>query len=210
MAIEDVPVNKLIEKAAQELKNIKEITPPTWATYVKTGIHKQRPPVMDDWWYYRTAAILRKITLKGPIGVSKLRVYFGGKQNRGVRPEKFKRAGGSILRKVLQQLEAAGLAKQAAKGVHKGRISTPKGLSLLGKASDSIMKEMGIEFKPIPKTELNIPDEKKKKKKKRATKKRAPRKRAVKKEAPVKEAPKEEKKEAPKEEKKEAKVEEKK
>jgi len=125
----DVPQEQLIKKTAEALK--KEIHMPSWAPFVKTGTHKQRPPVEDDWWYIRAASVLRKVYLLGPIGVSKLRTLYGGKKNRGVKPEKFKEGSGSIARKILQQLEEAKLVKQEEKSKHKGRVITPKGASLL-------------------------------------------------------------------------------
>ena len=45
----DVTAQELILKAAEELKKIPEIKPPEWAPFVKTGMHKQRAPVKDDW-----------------------------------------------------------------------------------------------------------------------------------------------------------------
>jgi len=132
----DVNPNMLIEKVANELKAM--LKAPEWASFVKTGVHKERPPVNEDWWYVRSAAILRSIAIMGPIGTSKLRTKYGGKQNRGHKTEHFYKGSGSIIRKILQQLEEAGLVKQASIGVHKGRIVTPKGQSLLDKSADGI------------------------------------------------------------------------
>src|SRR3989338_2512307 len=131
--IYDVPQGELTEKAAQELKNVSEIKPPVWASFVKTGASKDRPPMKRDWWYMRTASVLKNLYKQGPIGVSKLRKKYGGKKNRGYKPERFYSASGNILRKILQQLEKAGFAKKAEKGVHKGRVITPKGMSFLDK-----------------------------------------------------------------------------
>lgn len=138
--INDVNPNELIEKAAEELKKISDITPPEWAAYVKTGSHKERPPLRDDWWHMRAAGIMRSIYLLGPIGVSKLRVKYGGKKNRGFKPERFRKSSGNIIRKILQQLESAGFAKQEEKGVHKGRVLTSKGMSFLDKIAASLAK----------------------------------------------------------------------
>jgi len=135
MGIYDVPVNELIENTAKKLKEIEQIKPPEWAKFVKTGIHKERPPVNKDWWYIRAASVLRKIHLLGPVGVAKLRRKYGGRQSRGSGAERTVLGSGNILRKILQQLEAAGLAEQTKKGTHKGRIATPKGISLLEKTS---------------------------------------------------------------------------
>ena len=116
------------------------IQKPEWADYVKTGVHKERPPSRDDWWYVRAAAVLRTVKLQGPIGVSKLRTKYGGLKNRGVKPEHFFKGSGSVLRHVLQQLEHAELVKQTEKGVHKGRMTTPKGDALLFAAAKRLEK----------------------------------------------------------------------
>ena len=125
--------NELIMKIAERLKESKNIKMPEWAYYVRTSHGKDRPPVQSDWWYIRAAAILRKVALKGPIGTEKLRTLYGTKKNRGFKPEKFVKASGSITRKILQQLEAEGLIVQGQKGIRKGRIITPKGVSFLTK-----------------------------------------------------------------------------
>ena len=150
----DVDAQELILKAAEELKKIPEIKAPAWAPFVKTGMHKERPPVNSEWWYIRTASVLRAIYRMGPIGVSKLRTKYGGKKNRGVKKEHFFKGSGNILRKSLQQLEKAGFVKFADKGVHKGRIITPKGKSFLDKIASQIQ---GIK----PKHELKVQETKK-------------------------------------------------
>lgn len=135
VSMNDVHPTELIEKAAESLKKLNDIKPPEWAPFVKTGVHKERPPVREDWWYARSAAVLRKVAILGPIGVSKLRTKYGGKKNRGHKPDKFFKGSGNIIRKVLQQLEKAGLIKQINKSGKKGRIITPKGTSLLTRAA---------------------------------------------------------------------------
>jgi len=125
---------ELIEKLAEKLKAMPEIKPPEWAAFVKTGHFKERPPVSREWWFVRAASVLNSVKKKGPVGVSKLRTRYGGKKNRGVAQEHFYRGSGSIIRKALQQLEKAGLIKQTEKGVHKGRVLTGKGQSLIDTA----------------------------------------------------------------------------
>ncbi|MDP3989987.1 MAG: 30S ribosomal protein S19e [archaeon] len=133
--------NALINTAAEELKKQSLVQPPEWSKFVKTGHHKERLPDNPDWWYFRSAAVLRTVARLGPIGTEKLRAKYGGKKNRGHKPSHTYRASGSILRKVLQQLESSGLVKQAEKGVHKGRILTPKGVSLLDKIAVQLDKK---------------------------------------------------------------------
>ena len=136
----DVEPNELIDKAAEELKNIEAIKPADWAHIVKTGAHKERPPARADWWYVRAAAMLRAVRKLGPIGVSKLRVKYGGKKHRGHKLDKFYKGSGNIIRKILQQLEKAELIKKAEKGSHKGRMITSRGVSILDKAAKSLSK----------------------------------------------------------------------
>ena len=138
-SIYDVSQQELVEKAAEELKKVSQIKPPTWAIFVKTGMHKERPPTNKDWWYFRAASVLKYIYKLGPIGVSKLRVKYGGRKNRGHAPEHTFKGSGNIVRKILQQLDAAGLTKQVQKGLHKGRVVTPKGKSIMDKTASQIL-----------------------------------------------------------------------
>ena len=138
-SIYDIDPQKLIEKVASELKKNSEIVPPEWAPFVKTGVSRQRAPENADWWFIRSAAILRTIYKEGVVGTSKLRSKYGGKQNRGRKPEKFKKSSGNIIRKILQQLEKAGLVMKEEKANSKGRKITPAGQKLL----DKIAGELG-------------------------------------------------------------------
>ncbi|MFX1474009.1 MAG: 30S ribosomal protein S19e [Promethearchaeota archaeon] len=124
----DIAADELIPRIAEELRKSKEIKPPEWAGYVKTGAHKERPPTNPDWWYIRCASILRRLYVKGRTGVSRLRTVYGGRKRRGVRPNHFAKGSGSIIRKALQQLEKAGLVTLEKGG---GRILSSKGRSFL-------------------------------------------------------------------------------
>ena len=136
----DVPADVLIERVATYFKvNVEEIRPPEWAAYVKTGSHVERPPQNPDWWYIRCASLLRKLYLNGPIGVTRLRKMYGGRKRRGTRPEHFRKAGGSIIRHALQQLEKAGFV---TKKDREGRVLTPRGRSLLDAMAARIKKEL--------------------------------------------------------------------
>ena len=138
--IYDVPADALIGRLSDYMKgNIREVSPPDWAAYVKTGAHVERAPDNPDWWYVRTASMMRKLYIHGPLGVTKLRKAYGGRKRMGVRPAHFRRAGGNIIRSILQQLESAGLVDKADK---KGRVVSPKGRSLLDALSGQIKREM--------------------------------------------------------------------
>ncbi len=137
----DVNPNELIKRAAHELESKPEFKAPEWTVFAKTGVHNERPPVEKNWWQIRTAAILRTIYIQGPIGVNTLRIKYGGRRNMGYKPDRFFRGSGSVARKSLQQLEKAGLIKQVAKGVNKGRIVTPAGKKLLDSIATKILNE---------------------------------------------------------------------
>ncbi|MGM5484855.1 MAG: 30S ribosomal protein S19e [Nanobdellota archaeon] len=126
--------NQLMNKIAEELKG--KVKAPNWAPFVKTGPHKERPPVDKEWWYTRLASILLTVKDKGPIGVSKLRTKYGGKKRRGYKPSTFMKGSGSIVRKAMQQLEEQKLVQQAAVGVHKGRVITKEGAELINKVKE--------------------------------------------------------------------------
>ena len=133
-SVNDIGPEKANQLLASELKKIDKITPPSWASFVKTGHHKERPPENPDWWFIRAASILKNIYNHGPVGVSKMRSRYGGKKDRGRKPERFTKASGNIIRKIVQQLESAELVKHSITQ-HKGRIIASKGQSLLDKIS---------------------------------------------------------------------------
>ena len=136
----DVPAELLILRLANYLKNeVDEITPPSWALVAKTSSHAQRPPQSLDWWDTRSASVLRKVYLKGPVGIQRLRAEYGGRKDRGVRPEHGRKGGGAIVRVALQQLGEAKLVKISGK---RGRVVTKQGRSLLDSLSTEIKKEL--------------------------------------------------------------------
>jgi small subunit ribosomal protein S19e len=119
-------------KLAEALKKIPEFKEPEWIAFVKSGSAKERPIEGPDFWYKRAASILRQIYKKKIVGVNRLRTKYGSKKNRGFRPEKFQKAGGKIIRTILQQADKAGFTEiaQDIKGVRKkkpGRQLTQKG-----------------------------------------------------------------------------------
>jgi len=138
--MKDVETKKFIEVCKEELKKIEEIKPPSWTQFAKTGTHKQFPPQQKDWWYTRTASILRRIYLDGPVGVERLRTYYGGKKDRGHKPERFKKSGSSIIRKCLQQLEAAGFIEKSKNTKNRGRIISEEGKNFLKKIINEVKK----------------------------------------------------------------------
>jgi small subunit ribosomal protein S19e len=137
--VHDVNASRLVSEASKDLKKVSQIKSPEWIDYVKTGAHKERPSDDSDFWYKRSASILRTLYTDGVVGVSKLRTKYGGRKNRGAKPDKFYKGSGSIIRKILQQLEQAELVAKDKKG----RVITPKGKSLLDKAAARIKRKNG-------------------------------------------------------------------
>lgn len=115
VTVYDVQPNKLVKKVAEKLEGMK-IPQPAFIGSVKSGAHAQRIPQQENFWYLRLAAILRNTYVHTNVGVGKLRSHFGGKKARGVKPEEKRKAGGSIIRKGMQALEAAGLLVKKKKG----------------------------------------------------------------------------------------------
>jgi len=136
----DIPASILIERVARYLKEeVDAIVPPPWVPLVKTGSHAQRPPQKLDWWFTRCASLLRKIYMKGPVGIERLRSEYGGRIDRGVRPEHVRKGGGAIIRKALQQLQAAGLVEPLR---NRGRVVTSEGKRLLDRLSTEIKENL--------------------------------------------------------------------
>jgi small subunit ribosomal protein S19e len=99
----------------------------------------EKQPQNPDWWYTRSGSILRKVYAHGPIGIEKLRAVYGGRKSFGTKPQHAAKAGGSNVRKILQQLEAAGLIQTASP---QGRKMTPKGRKLLQEIAEDLQKEI--------------------------------------------------------------------
>jgi len=145
----DVPPSQFIPRLAKYIKdNIDQVQPPPWAPIIKTSTHTQRQPEDPDWWFTRTASIMRKIYIEGTIGVQRLRAQYGGRKSLGVRRQHARKGGGSNIRKILQQLEAAGLV-ETTKG--KGRTLTREGRRILDKTAAETKEEI----------EKNLPELKK-------------------------------------------------
>ncbi|HDQ59595.1 MAG TPA: 30S ribosomal protein S19e [Candidatus Woesearchaeota archaeon] len=138
----DVKPELMIKTMKEDLKNISEIKPTEWAKFVKTRATANKPPEQDDFWYIRTASMLRKMYIWGvPVGTQKLKVKYGGKKDTGDKPDRFGKGGGSIIRKILQQLESAGFIKKVEVSGKKGRMLTKKGKSYVDKIAAKIAKE---------------------------------------------------------------------
>jgi len=120
------------EKLAAALKEIPEFEQPAWSKLVKSGASKERPIEDLNFWHKRSASVLRQIYKMGIVGVNRMRTKYGSKKDRGMKPEKFVKASGKIIRTILQQADKAGFTEIAKdiRGVRSkkpGRQLTAKG-----------------------------------------------------------------------------------
>ncbi len=136
--IYDIQAGKFVAFLATELQKMKEFEMPGWAAFVKTSAARERPPVEQDWWYKRAASILRQLYIKGIVGVERLRTRYGGKKDRGSKPEKFYKGSSKIIRVILQQAEKAGFVAKAEKKA--GRCLTEKGKEFLDDVAEKATK----------------------------------------------------------------------
>ena len=127
----EMPADAYNKKLADALKKMPEFKAPAWSFFVKTGVSKERPPQENDFWYARAASILRQLYIHKVVGVIRLRTRYGGKKNRGMRPSRFRKGSGKIIRTILQQAEKAGLLEKCLEGKRFGRRLTQEGKDVL-------------------------------------------------------------------------------
>jgi small subunit ribosomal protein S19e len=135
----DVPASALLPRVAHELKERALVQPPPWAAYVKTGVSRQQAPTQPDWWYLRSASVLRKIFLKGTTGVQRLSADYGGRRDRGSAPYHARSGSRAVLREIVQQLEKSGLVRAYK---NQGRRVSADGLKLLDGAARAALTEL--------------------------------------------------------------------
>ncbi len=139
MSIYVVQSEKLIEEIAEKLKEFPEISPPKGSEFWKTAFFKELAPLdSENFWYIRCASLLRKVKKFGPIGVNKLRKFYGGKNRKGRGLSHSAKGSGKIIRVALQQLENANLIEIKEK---KGRVVSPEGTSLLERMAYTTLRQ---------------------------------------------------------------------
>jgi SSU ribosomal protein S19E len=128
----DVKPSELNKRLAEALKG--KIVQPEFVNFVKSGPGKERMPADENFWYVRSASILRQVYVNGPVGTSRLRTRYGNRVSHTRSRKHHKRAGGNAIRKALQALEKAGYLKNTPAG----RVITPEGKSLIDKTSNTL------------------------------------------------------------------------
>ncbi len=139
----DVPAEDLLEALAERFKDEEAIKAPEWLQFTKSGVGRELPPEQEDFWERRTASILRKVAIDGPVGVTSLQTEYGGAKQGSiryrVRPNRKTDASGNIIRTALQQLEEAGYVEI---GEGEGRTVTPEGHSLLDETATEVLESI--------------------------------------------------------------------
>jgi small subunit ribosomal protein S19e len=103
--VKDVSPSEFISAYAAFLKKSGKLEVPKWADLVKTGTFQELAPTNRDWFYVRTAAIARRLYLRGGVGVGALKRGFGGSKRNGSRPAHHASGSGAIARAALKQLQ---------------------------------------------------------------------------------------------------------
>ena len=137
MNIYDVLPQDLINAVAMQLKTDNSLQVPEEAKFWKTSWIREFPP--EDYkmfWYIRGASLLRKL-YRSSIGINRLKKVYGGRTPGYVHLKHSSTGSGAIIRRILQQLETAGLVQKTDK---KGRILTNAGRSLLDKTAATLQR----------------------------------------------------------------------
>ena len=102
-------------------------------------------PLDPDWLFYKAAAIARQIYVSQSIniGIGTLKAFFGKKKRNGVRPPKFTRSAGKIIREIVTQLKKNGSVENYAnqEGSTFGLVLTKTGRAELDKIASRLIKE---------------------------------------------------------------------
>lgn len=85
------------------------------------------------------AALARHIYLRKAVGLSSLKKYQGGAQNRGFRPAKHADASGAVQRKVVQGLEGIGVLEKDPKG---GRRISQDGMRDVDRIATAVVEQL--------------------------------------------------------------------
>ena len=139
----DVPAEELIEALIDTLEAEDAVEAPEWIAFTKSGADRELPPEQDQFWTRRTASLLRKVAVDGPVGVGALQTEYGGSKQGSnryqVRPKHSAGGSGNVIRTALQQLEEAGYV-ETAEG--EGRKVTPEGQALLDDVAEDVLDDL--------------------------------------------------------------------
>lgn len=116
LTVRDVNAHDFIRAYAQHLKRTGKLELPSWVDIVKTANFKELAPYDSDWYYIRAAAIARQVYLREGTGIGGLRKHFGGRNNIGVKRERFEKATSGVIRHILHNLEKMNIVEHMSGG----------------------------------------------------------------------------------------------
>jgi len=122
--VKDVSAHDFVRAYAVHLKRTGKMELPSYVDLIKTGPHKEMPPLDPDWYYMRAAAVARHVYVRQGVGVGAFRRIFGAPKNRGSRRHHKTKAAGGHIRLILRQLEQMRIVEKCAGG---GRKVTSNG-----------------------------------------------------------------------------------
>ena len=137
VTVKDVPAADFIKACAEFLKRQPKFDVPKWHDIVKTGTLKEYSPYDEDWFFVRSASILRKVYLRKGTGVGALKKWYGGSSgtHRGTRKAHFTTGSGAIIRKAMHELEKLEMMEHNDDG---GRVITSKGRAEMDRIAGNI------------------------------------------------------------------------
>merc|ERR1712093_792830 len=118
VTVKDVPADEFIKACADFLKRQPKFDVPKYHDIVKTSVIKEFAPYDEDWFYVRSASILRKVYLRKGTG----KAHFGT-------------ASGAIIRKAMLELEKLEMMEHCSDG---GRVITSKGRAEMDRIAGNI------------------------------------------------------------------------
>ncbi|CAG9538074.1 unnamed protein product [Cercopithifilaria johnstoni] len=142
-SVKDVDQHEMVKHVAHFLKKSGKVKVPDWSDLVKMGSYKELAPIDVDWYYIRTASIARRLYIRSPTGVGALRRVYGGSKRKGVTPNHFCKASGSVIRKALQTLEAIKWVEKHPEG--NGRVLSRQGRKDLDRIATQIRQSSTTE-----------------------------------------------------------------
>ena len=138
--VREVPPQLFIDTLAKHFETTRLFSIPEWTDLIKTGSLKQMPPNFTNWYYTRTASIVRQVYLHPGTSVESLRNYYGKNVDSGFTPNHHGKASGKVIRSCLQDLEKIGWIKQSEDKI--GRMITDKGQKQLDILAQEVAKSI--------------------------------------------------------------------
>jgi len=137
VTVKDVPADAFIKACAEFLKRQPKFDVPKYHDIVKTGVCKESAPYDEDWFFIRSASILRKVYLRKGTGVGALKKWYGGStgNHRGTKKAHFSTASGAIIRKSMFELEKLQMMEHCEDG---GREISSKGRAEMDRIAGNI------------------------------------------------------------------------